>query len=92
MSRAKGDSQLFSTMPEVFAPPPQIEAGYMQDDVAGVMRGWNPLFWEIIKDRHLIARDIKKSTAAVSEPDGQRWWWRAVAFFRSAVIDRIWRA
>ncbi|CCD96189.1 putative cytosine/adenosine deaminase (modular protein) [Bradyrhizobium sp. ORS 375] len=79
-----GDDGLSSRMPEVFATPPDIVAGFFTHEAAAVMQAWNPLFWTFVELRDLIRADVlhgtkrgrKRSLAAAS----LRW-----------MVDRLWR-
>jgi tRNA(adenine34) deaminase len=55
------DSSLSTTMPEVFAPPPEIVSGYMEKEAEQGLIQWNPLIALIIKRRGLFG-----STATVA--------------------------
>jgi tRNA(adenine34) deaminase len=49
-----GDTDLSDTMPEVFAPPPEIVPGYMAKEAEEALAEWNPLIAGIIKHRGLF--------------------------------------
>ena len=86
-----GDDYLSVAIPEVFAPPPVIVAGYMSEEAAGVMHGWNPLFWEVMKDRHLMLegapQPFEASPARKRDTLGQR----TATWLRRWIVDRFWR-
>ena len=48
------DTDLFNAMPEVFAPPPEIVAGFMAEEAQQALIEWNPLIAEVIKRRGLF--------------------------------------
>jgi tRNA(adenine34) deaminase len=48
------DNDLNTAMPEVFAPPPEIVAGFMAKEAEQALLGWNPLIAELIKRRGLF--------------------------------------
>jgi tRNA(adenine34) deaminase len=48
------DTDLCSAMPEVFAPPPEIVAGFMAEEAEKALIEWNPLIAEVIKRRGLF--------------------------------------
>lgn len=49
-----GDTDICSAMPEVFAPPPEIVAGFMAQEAEQALIEWNPLITEVIKRRGLF--------------------------------------
>ncbi|HVX98291.1 MAG TPA: nucleoside deaminase [Pseudorhodoplanes sp.] len=49
-----GDPGLSKVMPEVFAPPPEIVAGFMAEEAAQALREWNPVFAGIILERGIF--------------------------------------
>ncbi|WP_454621962.1 nucleoside deaminase [Bradyrhizobium cenepequi] len=48
------DNDLFMAMPEVFAPPPEIIAGFMADEAMATLVKWNPLITGIVRQRGLF--------------------------------------
>jgi len=48
------DSGLSSVMPDVFAPPPEIVAGFMATEAEQALVKWNPLIAQVIKRRGLL--------------------------------------
>jgi tRNA(adenine34) deaminase len=48
------DNDLNAAMPEVFAPPPEIVAGFMAKEAEEALIEWNPLIAEVIKQRGLF--------------------------------------
>ena len=87
-----GDEHLSVAIPEVFAPPPVIVAGYMSEGAAEVMHGWNSLFWEVIKDRHLMLGGSQQVFEAAPAGKRDRLRQRATSWFRRRVVDRMWRS
>ena len=82
------DNGLSDSMPEVFADPPEIVAGYMNKEAADIFAAWNPLFWQFIKARGVFVG----GPVAVYASGGtrrNRSWRRIVDAFRRSVIDRI---
>jgi hypothetical protein len=81
-------------MPEVFAAPPAIVAGYLQEGPVAAIRNWNSVFWWIIKGRGLI-------TTTPTDPDSQHTagtghskdpeFRRRIAAFLRFAVGRIWR-
>ena len=51
------DEGLSKKMPEVFAPPPAVVAGFMADEADGALREWNPLVWIAMRGRGLFVTE-----------------------------------
>ena len=49
-----GDSLLSSRMPEVFAPPPDVVAGFLADEAAAAFQRASPLMWAFARSRDLL--------------------------------------
>ena len=86
-----GDENLAKAIPEVFVPPPIIVAGYMSKEAAEVLHGWNPLFWQIIKTRHLVLEcaEQRPNSASVKKSAGGGPRQCAAALLRRYIVDRI---
>jgi len=52
-----GDEGISRNMPEVFAPPPTIVAGFMAREADDALLEWNPLVWMAIKRRGLFVTE-----------------------------------
>ncbi len=52
-----GDESISRNMPEVFAPPPIIVAGFMVREADTALLEWNPLVWMAIKRRGLFVTE-----------------------------------
>src|SRR5207302_655796 len=48
------DEDIWRTMPEVFAPPPEIVGGFMVEEAATALHEWNPLVWTVMRRRGLF--------------------------------------
>jgi tRNA(adenine34) deaminase len=48
------DEDISDAVPEVYAPPPEIIAGFMADEAEQALLKWNPLVWGVIKARGLF--------------------------------------
>ncbi len=48
------DSKLSDTLPEVFAPPPQIVPGFMREQIESAIAHRAPLAWEFIRTRDIF--------------------------------------
>jgi tRNA(adenine34) deaminase len=88
-----GDRGLSAKMPEAFAEPPTIVAGFMQEDVAAALRAWDPLFWEVIRARGLLVPVDGSEPGSEGRIAPRRFglWERARGALRAATIDRLWR-
>jgi tRNA(adenine34) deaminase len=85
------DEDLSSTMPEVFAPPPEIIAGFMAHEVEQALLAWNPLVWTAVKRRGLF---VAGPLEAVRPRDATRRAGlaeRTMAVLRRVVFDRFGR-
>jgi tRNA(adenine34) deaminase len=51
------DESISRNMPEVFAPPPTIVAGFMAREVDTALLEWNPVVWMAIKIRGLFVTE-----------------------------------
>jgi tRNA(adenine34) deaminase len=58
------DEGISRTMPEVFAPPPTIVAGFMAREAETALLEWNPLIWMAIKRRGLFATEAPETVRA----------------------------
>jgi tRNA(adenine34) deaminase len=85
------DEDLSNTMPEVFAPPPEIIAGFMAEEVEQALLAWNPLVWKVVKSRGLFVtgplETVRPRDATLRASLTQR----TVAALRRAVFDRFGR-
>src|SRR5580704_13932870 len=61
------DEGISNTMPEVFAPPPTVVAGFMAREADAALLEWNPLVWMEIKRRRLLVTEDSE-TLATREP------------------------
>ena len=85
------DRRLSDTMPEVFALPPEIVAGYMEKEAEEVFATWNPLIWQFIKSRGLFVAHPAKEKIQGAHARRNGIGERIVNAFRRIVIDRIGR-
>ena len=86
------DRHLSDIIPEVFAPPPVVSAGFLAPEAAEVMKKWNFLFWGIIQRRHLISKDNGQPPDSGIKPrNGSNIPGRLGRWIR-ALIDSIWRS
>jgi tRNA(adenine34) deaminase len=86
------DEDLSNTMPDVFAPPPEIIAGYMSHEVEQALLEWNPLVWGVIKQRGLfVAGPVETVLSRATEPPLRRLREGVMSFLRRVVFDRFGR-
>ena len=83
------DKGLSDAMPEVFAVPPTIVAGFMAEESAGVFAAWNPMIWQFIASRGLFVTSPAAGGKASGGGRRDGLWLRLVNAFRRIVIDRI---
>jgi tRNA(adenine34) deaminase len=81
------DDGLSKAIPETFAPPPEILAGFMSHEAEAALMAWNPMVWGVVKQRGLfvtgpaeavIARDAARTGGAgngAAAPRGVRSVW-----------------
>ena len=58
------DDDISRAMPEVFAPPPAIVAGFMAQEADAALLEWNPLIWMVMKRRGLFATEVPGTVKA----------------------------
>ncbi len=86
------DEDLSRAMPEVFAPPPEVIAGFMVQEAEQVLFDWNPLVAAIIKRRGLFgdAPQVIGQSTKVASMRG-RIASRVMAYLRRELFDRFGR-
>lgn len=67
-----GDKDISDTMPEVFAPPPEIVSGFMTDEVEKALIEWNPLITGIINRRGLFGSAPRVMTGVMQHHPTER--------------------
>jgi tRNA(adenine34) deaminase len=83
------DDDLSDTIPEVFAPPPEIIAGFMAREAEDALIKWNPLLWGPVKARGIFVTG-PLTVMRPAGPSGFRE--RALTFLRRHVFDRFGRS
>jgi tRNA(adenine34) deaminase len=78
------DNDLNAAMPDVFAPPPEIVAGFMAKEAEQALIEWNPLFAEVIKRRGLFSGAPQVITRANRPPSLRE---RTLSFLRRNFFD-----
>ena len=83
------DKDISATMPEVFAAPPEITAGFMAKEAEEALFAWNPVVAGVLKARGLF---VAGPLATVGMLGGNRKLaQRMLMFLRRAVFDRFGR-
>jgi hypothetical protein len=75
-------------MPEVFAPPPAVTAGFLAKEAQDALLKWNPLVAGVIEARKLFVADPLR-TVRPTHAGGLAE--RARAFLRRTLFDRFGR-
>ena len=57
-----GDTLLSNTLPEVFAPPPEIVPGFMREQIESAIAHRAPLAWEVIRARNIFGGPLPEQT------------------------------
>ena len=86
------DAGLSSTLPEVFASPPNVLSGCLHHEIQKVFQQRNPLIWEFVKARKLFVDgpgDDRNRTLNAKMGAGLDS--RVAAWVRVMVFDRLWR-
>jgi tRNA(adenine34) deaminase len=83
------DEDISEAVPEVFAPPPEIVAGFMAEEADQALLKWNPLLWGVIKARGLFVTGPLSVVRATRSRQtlGQR----VLVVLRRALFDRFGR-
>jgi tRNA(adenine34) deaminase len=82
------DDDLSDTIPEVFAPPPEIVAGFLAHEAEEALMKWNPVVWGSVKARGLFVAGPLTIMRPAGPPGFKK---RALAFLRRHVFDRFGR-
>jgi tRNA(adenine34) deaminase len=85
------DEDLSNTMPEVFAAPPEIIAGFMAAEAEEALLKYNPVSGGVMKLRGLfVVGEVEKIGSLDARRRSLKG--RALAFLRRAVFDRFGRS
>ena len=82
-----GDTLLSDKMPDVFAPPPEIHAGFLRDEAEASLKRWSPIAYHVIRSRGLFG--ALPPIHAPPSPRGVKA--RAMAVLRRRFFDRFGR-
>ena len=83
------DRDISDTMPDVFADPPEIVAGFMAREAEDALLTWNPVIAGVIKARGLFVAGPQRAIGATRARKPLRR--RMMGFLRRAVFDRFGR-
>jgi tRNA(adenine34) deaminase len=84
------DEDISDTMPDVFAAPPEIVAGFMAHDAEEALLKWNPIVAGVIKARGLFVAGPQRPVGATRARRPLRR--RVMGFLRRVVFDRFGRS
>ena len=82
------DQDISDTMPDVFADPPEIVAGFMAQEAEDALIRWNPVMWGAVRARGLF---VTQAPTVVREAPRHALRQRAMSFLRRHVFDRFGR-
>jgi len=86
------DTGLSSTLPEVFASPPEVVSGCLHTEVEKVFQKRNPFIWEFVKARRIFVDGSGDDRAETSRGKmGVGPGLRLATWARVLVVDRLWR-
>jgi tRNA(adenine34) deaminase len=86
------DDGLSSTLPEVFASPPEVLSGCLHQEIQRVFQKRNPFIWEFVKARKIFVDDPGDNrTRTLNAKMGMGLGSRFATWARVIVADRLWR-
>ncbi len=86
------DAGLSSTLPEVFAPPPDVLPGCLHHEVQKVFEKRNPFIWKFVKARKIFVDGSGDDpTRTLNAKTGSGLGSRLATWARASVVDRLWR-
>jgi tRNA(adenine34) deaminase len=76
------DEGLGGAMPEVFAPPPEVVAGFLAEEADAMLRRSAPMMWAASRQRGLfVCDDAERGSRPARRPEG------ALAVAKAAALD-----
>jgi tRNA(adenine34) deaminase len=85
------DEKLSSVMPEVFAPPPDVLAGCLHEEVQKLFRRQHPLAWHFIERRRIFIEQADHEMNVINVRPAPGLKQRFARWARSRVFDQLWR-
>jgi tRNA(adenine34) deaminase len=86
------DTKLSDTLPEVFAPPPEIVPGFMREEAEAAIAHRAPLAWQFIRSRNVFGGPLPAEILArVSVPHRDGPGQRIMSFLRRRFFDEFGR-
>jgi tRNA(adenine34) deaminase len=83
------DEDISDTMPDVFAGPPRIVAGFMAKEAEAALEKWNPIIAGVIRSRGLFVVAPQTTIGATRSRTPRQ---RFFGFLRRAIFDRFGRS
>lgn len=82
------DTKLSDTLPEVFAPPPEIVAGFMREQIELTIARRIPLAWEFIRSRNIFGGPLPAEIVTLTTTQHNRGFQQqSMAFLRRWLFD-----
>jgi tRNA(adenine34) deaminase len=82
------DAKLSDTLPEVFAPPPEIVSGFMRDQIEAAIARRTPLAWEFIRARNIFGGPMPAEILTqLKAPRGRGFRQRLMSILRPRLFD-----
>ena len=82
------DTKLSDTVPQVFAPPPQIVPGFMREQIESAIASRAPLAWEVIRARNIFGGPLPAVTLTRAVPQRSRGFRQQfMSFLRRRLFD-----
>ncbi len=87
------DDKLSETLPEVFAPPPEIVPGFMREEAEAALERWDPVAWRFIRARNVFGGPLPPDVLARAHnvPRRSGLHARVMAFLRRTFFDHFGR-
>jgi tRNA(adenine34) deaminase len=86
------DTKLSETLPEVFAPPPEIVPGFMREEAEAAIAQKSPVTWEFIRARNIFGGPLPAEVLGrVSLPPRTGLRQKLMSFLRRRFFDKFGR-